>query len=172
MNRLDYCHCCGALRGVAASQARLVVSDLVQIQGQRPMQRGDGRLYEQSPQLSVHISVNRNGGGLADREHICNDCLLVGVQHALKKLSALTATEHKTPRPWDPQHSTAHGRTVPPPPFPPAPSRSIPPETPDSRTAAKLEMADEYQRWIDYFHKGGDYDSFLRIELNPAKGGA
>jgi len=89
MNRLDFCHCCGALRGVAASQARLFLSDLVEIQGQRPMQRGAGRLYEQSPQLSVHISVQRNGGGLADREHICNDCLLVGVRHALKTLSAL-----------------------------------------------------------------------------------
>lgn len=172
MNHLDFCHCCGALRGVAASQARFFLSDLVEIQGQRPMQRGDGRLYEQSPQLSVHISVQRNGGGLADREHVCNDCLLVGVRHALKTLSALTATQHKAPSPWDPQHTTAHGRTVPPPPFPPAPPRSNPPETTDSRTAAKLEMADEYQRWIDHFHKGGDYDSFLRIELSTSKGGA
>lgn len=75
------------------------------------------------------------------------------------------------PSPWDPQHTTAHGRTVPPPPFPPAPPRSTPMEAADLKTAAKLEMADEYQRWIDHFHKGGDYDSFLRIELSAAKGG-
>lgn len=89
MNPLDFCHCCGAPRGISASQARFFLSDLVQIQGHRPMQRGNGRFYEQSPQLSVHISVQRNSGGLADREHICNDCLLVGVRHALKTLSAL-----------------------------------------------------------------------------------
>ena len=69
------------------------------------------------------------------------------------------------PSPWDPQHTTAHGRTVPPPPFPTAPPRSTPLEEADLKTAAKLEMADEYQRWIDHFHKGGDYDGFLRIEL-------
>jgi hypothetical protein len=28
-------------------------------------------------------------------------------------------------------------------------------------------MAAEYQRWIDFFHKGnGDYNDFLRVELN------
>jgi hypothetical protein len=36
---------------------------------------------------------------------------------------------------------------------------------------AHIEMAEEYQRWIDYFHKGGDYDGFLRAELRGQKGG-
>ncbi|PIF29388.1 hypothetical protein CLU88_4317 [Acidovorax sp. 56] len=89
MNRLDYCHCCGALRGVAASQARFALTDLVEISAHRLTERGEGRFYEQSPQLSVHFSVQRNGGGLADREHVCNDCLLVGVRHALKILRDL-----------------------------------------------------------------------------------
>ncbi|AHB08381.2 hypothetical protein U875_09530 [Pandoraea pnomenusa 3kgm] len=53
------------------------------------MQRGDGRMYEMSPQLIVHVGVYRNGGGAATGEHICNDCLLVGIRHALTALSAL-----------------------------------------------------------------------------------
>ena len=36
---------------------------------------------------------------------------------------------------------------------------------------AQIEMTEEYQRWIDHFHKGGDYDRFLRTEL-AAKDGA
>lgn len=42
----------------------------------------------------------------------------------------------------------------------------------DAKTVSKLAMADEYQRWIDHFHKGWSYDDFLRVELAAQRGGA
>lgn len=89
MNRTNYCSCCGALRGLSARNQSYSLHDIVQVADHRPIQRGDGRLFEMSPQIIVHVSVYRNGGGAATDEHICNDCLLVGIRHALKAFSAL-----------------------------------------------------------------------------------
>lgn len=50
--------------------------------------------------------------------------------------------------------------------------RAVQAPTPAAQARRVLEdaasgMAAEYQRWIDFFHKGnGDYNDFLRIELN------
>lgn len=89
MNRRDFCNCCGSIRGLSALKSSYSLHDIVQIADHRKLLRGAGRLYEESPQLIVHVGVDRNGGGASDAEHICNDCLLVGVRHALKILSAL-----------------------------------------------------------------------------------
>lgn len=91
MNRSDYCCCCGALRGLSARNQAYSLHDIVPVEPHRPMQRGDGRLFELSPQLIVHVGVYRNGGGSAD-EHICNDCLMVGIRHALETLQKLVPT--------------------------------------------------------------------------------
>lgn len=89
MNRSAYCSCCGALRGVAPRGQDYSLHDIVRVADHRPMQRGDGRMFEMSPQLIVHVGVYRNGGGAATDEHVCNDCLMVGIRHALAKLQAV-----------------------------------------------------------------------------------
>lgn len=123
MNRRDYCNCCGAIRGLSGQQSAYSMHDIVQIADHRKMLRGDERLYEEAPQLIVHVGVYRNGGGASNEEHICSDCLQIGIQHVLTKLEALRAVSASARTPWDPQHTLSHGRTVPPPPFPPAPPR-------------------------------------------------
>ena len=45
----------------------------------RPML--DGR-WEASPQMIVSVSLYRNGGTAPGQTHICDDCILVGLQHA------------------------------------------------------------------------------------------
>lgn len=92
MNRSAYCSCCGALRGLSARKDSYSLHDIVPVVDHRPMQRGDGRLFEQSPQLIVHVGVYRNGGGASTDEYVCNDCLMVGIRHALANLQALAGT--------------------------------------------------------------------------------
>jgi len=41
----------------------------------------DGR-WEQSPQLVVSVMLYRNGGTAPGLTHICDGCVLVGLQHA------------------------------------------------------------------------------------------
>ena len=48
------------------------------------------------------------------------------------------------------------------------------PATAGDAEDAKRGMADEYQRWIDYYHAGGSYTEFLKLELQAkraSKGG-
>lgn len=89
MNRSNYCSCCGALRGLSARNQAYNLHDIVPVEPHRPMQRDDGRVFEMSPQLIVHIGVYRNGGGASTDEHICNDCLMVGIRHALEALQKI-----------------------------------------------------------------------------------
>lgn len=89
MDRLTYCHCCGALRGRSTPRAAITMSSLLEIADHRPMQRSAGQLFERSPQLRVAVQVYRNGGGLSEREHVCDECLDVGIRHAIEALQEL-----------------------------------------------------------------------------------
>ena len=92
MNSRSYCHCCGAPRGISTPQESYSLHDILVIGEHREIQRHPGQMFEMSPQLIVHVGVYRNGGGTArNSEHICNDCLLVGIRHALAKLQKIAS---------------------------------------------------------------------------------
>ncbi len=46
----------------------------------REIPQGPGQL-EISPQMLVNVSIRRNGGGIGG-EHICDDCIVVGLKAA------------------------------------------------------------------------------------------
>lgn len=52
---------------------------IIQMDEHRPMR--DGR-WEHSPQMLVSVNMWRNGGTSPGETHICDGCILVGLQHA------------------------------------------------------------------------------------------
>jgi len=88
MNRSDYCHCCGALRGLAALRSEVGFNDIVVVEKHKPLLHGPGKSFEASPQLVVNVGVWRNGG-CDDQMYVCDDCLRIGLRHALEKLTQM-----------------------------------------------------------------------------------
>ncbi len=97
MSPLAYCQCCGAPRGLAAPRAALSIHDLLFVKDHKDVAHPAGFIVEQSPQLIASLQVYRNGGGLEGREHICDDCLLIGLRHIRQQIDALIPPQEATP---------------------------------------------------------------------------
>lgn len=71
--------------------------ECIAIADHRPLQEGR---WEVSPQLLVNVSMWRNGGTTSGQTHICDGCLVVGLQAAKRfvdtSLSALSSQERQT----------------------------------------------------------------------------
>jgi len=83
-----YCRCCGAWRGVAPLNCSTGIHEVIDIRHYKPMQRGEGRIYEMSPGLLANASVYRNGGTSED-QYICSDCLTMGLRHVRDRLNEI-----------------------------------------------------------------------------------
>jgi len=81
MSRSKHCCLCGALRRPTQVPLEDFSNDcrIVQMAEHRPMQEGR---WEVSPQMIVSVSLWRNGGSSPGQTHICDDCILVGLDHA------------------------------------------------------------------------------------------
>lgn len=79
-DRGQICSCCGApRRPTQAPVCSFGNSD--RLLSMRDHREIDATHIEQSPSLIVSVSIWRNGGGLSG-EHICDDCIVVGLQRA------------------------------------------------------------------------------------------
>ncbi|MCU7934159.1 MAG: hypothetical protein KZQ99_04670 [Candidatus Thiodiazotropha sp. (ex Dulcina madagascariensis)] len=88
LQKHEYCHTCGAVRSLAAYRDSISIHDIINMDKHREIQRGDGRMYEMSPQLIVHVGIWRNGGS-DGRMFICDDCLRVGLRYARDRINGL-----------------------------------------------------------------------------------
>lgn len=79
--RANRCCLCGAVRRPTQAPLGSFGNDqrVVHIGEHRPLQ--DGR-WENKPQLIVNVSIYRNGGTAPGQTHICDECIVVGLQHA------------------------------------------------------------------------------------------
>lgn len=73
------CCCCGVARRPTQSPVSSFGNncDLVAIKDHRTI---DATHIEQSPSMIVNVSVWRNGGGRG--EHLCDECIVIGLQAA------------------------------------------------------------------------------------------
>ena len=92
-DRSAICSCCGAARRPTQAPVHSFHNNdrLISVKDHREI---DTSRIEQSPSLTVSVSIWRNGGGLAG-EHICDDCIVIGLEAAKRfvdsSLSALTS---------------------------------------------------------------------------------
>ncbi len=83
MKHGDYCNLCGAPRKPTQAPVHVfrnsVGAEFIRIRRFRP--KIGKAMIEESPDLMLSISLYRNGGGLPG-EHICDDCIIIGLRHA------------------------------------------------------------------------------------------
>lgn len=68
--------------------------ECITIKDHRPLQEGR---WEVSPQLLVSVSMWRNGGTATGRTHICEDCIVVGLEAAKRFVDDHLAAVRSTP---------------------------------------------------------------------------
>lgn len=80
-DRSAHCCLCGAIRRPTQKPVESFGNGLpiIQMDQHRPMNAGR---WEVSPQLLVRVNMWRNGGTSPGQTHMCDDCILVGLQHA------------------------------------------------------------------------------------------
>lgn len=94
-DRSLHCCLCGEPRKPTQRPVESFGNDcrIVQIKDHRSLK--DGR-WEESPQLIVSVSMWRNGGTAPGQTHICDDCIVVGLQHAKQFVDRSLAALAKT----------------------------------------------------------------------------
>jgi hypothetical protein len=98
-NRTLHCCLCGEPRRPTQKPVDSFGNDcrLVTIGDHRELKEGR---WEVSPQLIVNVSMWRNGGTDSGNTHICDGCIVVGLQHAKRfvddSLSAMSPA-HPSP---------------------------------------------------------------------------
>lgn len=75
------CSCCGAPRRPTQSPVHSFGNSQRSLVSVRDHRAIDSTNIEQSPSLCVHVGIWRNGGGLPP-EHVCDDCILIGLREA------------------------------------------------------------------------------------------
>ena len=82
-DRTKYCCLCGAKRKPTQKPVDGFSNEcsIVHMNQHRPMLEGR---WEHAPQMIVNVSMWRNGGTAPGNTHICDDCIVVGLQHAKK----------------------------------------------------------------------------------------
>lgn len=80
-DRSAHCCLCGEKRRTTQKPVESFGNGqrIIQMVDYRPMQEGR---WETSPQMIVGVSMWRNGGTASGQMHICDGCILVGLQHA------------------------------------------------------------------------------------------
>jgi hypothetical protein len=95
MSRSLHCCLCGELRRPTQKPVESFGNDIacIVIGDHRPLQEDR---WEVNPQLLVSVSMWRNGGTAVGQTHICDGCIVVGLQEAKRfvddALAALTPT--------------------------------------------------------------------------------
>lgn len=94
-SRADHCCLCGEARRPTQAPVESFgnSSRIVAVEGKRPLQPGR---WEVSPQMLVNVSICRNGGTAPGQTHICDGCIVLGLQEARRfvdqSLAALGGT--------------------------------------------------------------------------------
>lgn len=80
-DRSDHCCLCGALRRPTQAPLESFGNgvECIVVKDHRPLQPGR---WEESPQMLVSVSLWRNGGTARGQTHICDDCVIVGLEAA------------------------------------------------------------------------------------------
>jgi len=81
MSRSAHCCLCGTPRRFTQAPVGAFSNDsrIIQMADHRPML--DGR-WEISPQMIVSVMMYRNGGTAPGQTHMCDGCIIVGLEHA------------------------------------------------------------------------------------------
>jgi hypothetical protein len=79
-SRGEICSCCGVPRRPTQAPVHSFGNSarLISIREHREIDPTD---IEQSPSLTISVSIWRNGGGLTG-EHICDECIVIGLREA------------------------------------------------------------------------------------------
>lgn len=90
MSRSLHCCLCGEPRRPTQAPVESFGNNCacVTIADHRPLQEGR---WESSPQMLVNVSMWRNGGTASGQTHICNGCIVVGLQQAKQFVDASLA---------------------------------------------------------------------------------
>lgn len=81
MSRADHCCCCGEPRKPTQAPVSSFGNDLEIVTVGKFRELKPGR-WEDSPQLLVGVHIYRNGGTATGQTHICDSCIVLGLQHA------------------------------------------------------------------------------------------
>lgn len=93
-DRSAHCCLCGEVRRPTQAPVASFGNDsrIIQMRYRREMK--DGR-WDSSPQMIVSVALYRNGGTAPGQTHICDGCILVGLNEAKRfvdqSIAALTA---------------------------------------------------------------------------------
>lgn len=81
MSRNGHCCLCGEPRRPTQKPVESFGNSglVVQIAEHRPLH---SERWEESPQMIVNVSMWRNGGMASGQTHICDGCIVVGLEHA------------------------------------------------------------------------------------------
>lgn len=87
IDRSAHCCLCGALRRPTQKPVEGFSNNIecIAIEDHRPLQEGR---WEVSPQMLVSVSMWRNGGTAPGQTHVCDDCIVVGLQAAKRFVDA------------------------------------------------------------------------------------
>lgn len=87
VDRSAHCCLCGAPRRPTQKPVEGFGNNVecIAIGEHRPLQEGR---WETNPQLLVSVSMWRNGGTAAGQTHICDDCIVVGLEAAKRFVDA------------------------------------------------------------------------------------
>lgn len=84
MSGNKHCCLCGEVRLPLSSAHRVVKQPDSHAQHERASQAEALAVWETSPQLLVNVALWRNGGTAKGAAHICDGCLIVGLEEARK----------------------------------------------------------------------------------------
>lgn len=95
-SRNEHCCLCGERRRPTHAPVESFSNScrIVPVEGRRPLQEGR---WEVSPQMVVNVQVYRNGGTAPGDTHICDGCIVVGLQEAKAFVDASLAAFSDTP---------------------------------------------------------------------------
>lgn len=95
VSRVMICSCCGAPRRPTQAPVHSFGNSHDRSISIRDYREIDPTHIEQSPSLIASVSIWRNGGGLSG-EHICDECIVIGLREAKRfvdrSLAALDPT--------------------------------------------------------------------------------
>lgn len=93
-SRADHCCLCGEPRRPTQKPVESFGNNVAIVQMDQHREMKPGR-WEQSPQMLVSVSMWRNGGTAHGQTHICDGCIVVGLNEAKRfvdgALASLTA---------------------------------------------------------------------------------